>query len=92
MGYVGAMAYRPVTDFDRAVSAYIRATAALKKLTKAKLAERCGISIDTFKRYWSGDRSITLGDFNTIIGALQVDPEQAIKEIRRIFEAGEYAN
>lgn len=86
------MAYRPVTDFDRAVSAYIRSTAGIKKLTKAKLAERAGISVDTFKRYWSGDRSITLGDFRTILEALEVDPEQAINEIGRIFEAGEYSN
>lgn len=86
------MAYRPVTDFDRAVSAYIRSTAGIKKLTKVKLADRSGISVETFKRYWSGDRSITLGDFNTIIAALEVEPEQAIKEIGRIFEAGEYAD
>lgn len=86
------MAYRPITDFDRAASAYIRSTAAKKKLSKAKLADRCGISVDTFKRYWSGERSITLGDFSTILDALEVDPEQAIKEIGRIFEAGEYAD
>lgn len=86
------MAYRPVTDFDRAVSAYIRATAAKKKLGQAKLAERSDIPFETFRRYWHGKRSITLGDFASILGALDVTPEQATKEIWRIFEEGDYTS
>jgi len=92
MGYVWAMANRPVTDFDRAVSAYIRSTAAKKKVTQTKTAERAEIPFGTFRRYWDGERSITLGDFASILRALEVTPEQATKEIWRIFEAGDYTN
>jgi transcriptional regulator with XRE-family HTH domain len=85
------MAYRTgVTDFDRAVSAYIRGTAGIKKLSQTEMAERTGISFGSFRRYWHGESSITLGDFRLILQALDVTPEQATKEIWRLFEAGEY--
>lgn len=86
------MATRPVTDFDRAVSAYIRAAAAKKKLSQIKTAERAGIPYGTFRRYWDGDRSIGLSDFALIVRSLDVTPEQAVNEIWRIFEAGDYTN
>lgn len=85
------MANRPVQDFDRAVSAYIRATAVKKKLGQAKTAERAGIPFGTFRRYWEGERSITLGDFALILDALDVTPEQATEEIWRIFREGDYS-
>jgi len=62
----------------------------MKKLGQSKTAERAGIPFGTFRRYWDGERSITLGDFAAILSALDVTPEQATKEIWRIFEAGDY--
>jgi len=62
----------------------------MKKLGQSKTAERARIPFGTFRRYWDGERSITLGDFAAILSALDVTPEQATKEIWRIFEAGDY--
>ena len=85
------MAYRTgVTDFDRAVSAYIRSTAGIKKLSQTETAERANIPFGSFRRYWHGESSVTLGDFRLILNALGVTPEQATKEIWRLFDAGEY--
>lgn len=86
------MASRPVTDFDRAVSAYIRATAGAKKMGQDETAERAGIHVNTFRHYWRGERSISLGDFRIILEVLDVSGEDAMKDIQRIFESGNYAN
>lgn len=86
------MAYRPVNDYDRAASAYIRRTAVAKKIGQGKTAERAGIPFGTFRRYWDGSRSMTLSDFVSILGALDVAVEQATEEIGRILEIGDYAD
>lgn len=86
------MAYRPVNDYDRAASAYIRRTAVAKKIGQAKTAERSGIPFGTFRRYWDGSRSIALSDFVAILQALDVPVEQATEEIARILEVGDYAD
>lgn len=84
--------YRPTTDFDRAVAAYIRGAAGQRKLNQLEVSERSGIPYSTFRRYWAGERSVTLGDFRAISKALDVDPEEAMKEAGRIFESGEYSD
>jgi len=79
-----------VTDFDRAVSAYVRAAAVSRKVSAEVTAERAGISVNTFRRYWRGERSMTLGDLRAVLKALGVDFVDAEREIDRIFQAGEY--
>jgi transcriptional regulator with XRE-family HTH domain len=81
-----------MTDFDRAVSAYIRATAAAKKLGQYEVAERAGIHINTFRPYWRGERSISLGDFETILAVFEIEPEDAMADIKRIRASGNYSD
>ena len=89
-GKVTAVATRPLSDFDRAASAYIRGVAAAQKLSQLTLAERAGIHINTLRPYFLGERRMGLGDFELICNALGVDPEDAFKEIKRIRVAGNY--
>jgi DNA-binding Xre family transcriptional regulator len=91
-GKIRLMATRPVTEFDRAVSAYIRATAAAKKMGQDETAEHAGIHVNTFRRYWRGERSISLSDLRTILSALDVRTDVAVREIERIFKSGNYAS
>jgi transcriptional regulator with XRE-family HTH domain len=86
------VANRPLSDFDRAASAWIRAAAAAQKLGQYELAERAGIHINTFRPYWRGERRIALGDFELIVNALGVDPEDAMKEIKSIRLSGNYSS
>ena len=89
-GTVWGVATRPATDFDRAVSAYVRTTAVLQKLTAAVVAERAGIPVDKFRRYWRGERSIGLSELRAILGVLGVDWVDATRDIERVFQSGEY--
>jgi transcriptional regulator with XRE-family HTH domain len=84
------VASRPVTDFDRAVSAYVRSTAGIKKLGQDETAERAGIHPNTFRHYWRGERSISLGDFRTILSVFGVTSQDAMKDVERIFASGDY--
>jgi transcriptional regulator with XRE-family HTH domain len=81
---------RPLTDFDKAVAAYIRATSAAKKIGQETTAERAGIHINTFRRYWRGERAPSLGDLRTIFDALGVTLPEAMQEIERIYTSGQY--
>lgn len=91
-GNVAAVATRPVTDFDLAASAYIRAAAGAQKVTQLELAERAGIHINTLRYYWLGERRMALGDFELILSALGVEPEDAMKEIKRLRLSGNYSS
>jgi transcriptional regulator with XRE-family HTH domain len=79
-----------VTDYDRAASAYIRATAGMKRLAQDETAARAGIHINTFRHYWQGDRHMSVGDFRVIVEALGVTVEDGIKGVERLFESGGY--
>jgi hypothetical protein len=91
-GNVRAVANRPLSDFDRAASAWIRSTAGAQKLGQYEVAERANIPINTFRPYWRGDRRIALGDFEVIVVALGAEPEDAMKEIKRIRISGNYSS
>jgi transcriptional regulator with XRE-family HTH domain len=79
-----------MTDFDRAVSAYIRAAAGAKKVGQDEVAKRAGIHVNTFRHYWRGERTIGLSDLRLIMQAIDVPLDTA--EIERIFESGNYAS
>jgi transcriptional regulator with XRE-family HTH domain len=79
-----------MTDYDRAVSYYIRSTAGGKKLTQEVVAERANIPVNTLRRYWRGERSVSLGDLRPIIDALGVSTHDALDKIESIFTSGEY--
>lgn len=79
-----------MNDWDRAASAFIRASAGAQKLSMYDLAETAGIHISTFRPYWRGDRSISLGDFVTILGVLHIEGEDAMKDIKRLIATGNY--
>jgi transcriptional regulator with XRE-family HTH domain len=83
---------RTADDFDRAVAAYVRATAAAKRISAAKIAERVGVSTNTFYRYWRGERTMGLSDLRAIFNVLGVSFTDAEAEITRIYESGEYAD
>jgi hypothetical protein len=86
------MTSRPVTEFDRAGAAYIRATSGAKKIGQEKTAQLAAIPVNTFRHYWRGERSISMGDFVTIVGVLGVNLDEAFKEIDRLIASGNYAS
>jgi transcriptional regulator with XRE-family HTH domain len=81
---------RTADDFDRAVAAYVRATASAKRISATKIAEDIGVPLNTFYRYWRGHRTMGLGDLRAIFNVLGVSFTDAEAEITRIFESGEY--
>lgn len=85
MDIMGRMATRPMTELDVAASKYIQRAADKKGLTQTALAERAGIPLVTFGRYWRGQRSMTVGDFQSTLDALGVTYLKAISEIRKIM-------
>lgn len=81
---------RAATDFDRAVSAYVRVTAVGRKISAGDLADKAGIPVATFRRYWRGERSVGLSDLRAILAVLGVEWADATRDIERLFESGEY--
>ena len=86
------MPSRTADDFDRAVAAYVRMTAAAKRISAAKIAERVGVPTNTFYRYWRGERTMGLSDLRAIFAELGVSFAEAEAEITRIYNAGEYTD
>lgn len=78
-------------EFDRAVAAYVRATAGARQIKASTIAERAGLNRDTFYRYWRGERTIRLSDLRAILNVLDVSLAEAEGEITRLYESGDYA-
>lgn len=53
-------------------------------------AGRAGIPVNTFRRYWRGERAPKSSDLRLIFEVLGVSFPDAWREIDRIFVSGEY--
>ena len=82
------MPNRGTSGLDTAVAKLIRVIAAERSMKQADIADAAGIPRSTFNRYWSGERSMTLGDLERIVFALGTSYAQEAEDIHRLL-AGE---
>lgn len=78
------MTARPINNLDAAAGAYVRGQAALLGIGAAGVAERTGIPYPSVRRYFNGERSMSVGDFLAMLSALEVTDGRALAEIRRL--------
>lgn len=82
------MAARPVQALDVAASTFIRSQVAASRLPHTEVAARAGMSYASFRRYLHGQKTMTTGDFLTLLDVLGATPGHAVTEIRRIAAKG----
>lgn len=80
------MAARTVSDYDIAISTYLRMILAERNITHSDFAERMGINYNTIHYYLKGRRPMTAGDLIRAFEVLGTRPEIAIERIRRIAD------
>lgn len=80
------MPSQPQRPLDRAAAIYIRERAARIGITKAEIARKAGISVDSLRWYWDGNRSMTAGTFEAILAALSVNYIDARPRLQEIIK------
>lgn len=83
------MATRKMSGLDHAAATHIRVLAARRNMKQADVADAAEIPRATFERYWNEKRSMTLGDLERVLTALDTSWEQEAQHIRAILQAGE---
>jgi len=76
------------SSLDRAVAAYLRERAGLLDVTQAEIADAAGIPRSSFGRYWHGERSMTIGQVEAALAALDTTYSDSQEDIRRILASG----
>lgn len=74
-----------MSDLDIAVADYIRQESGHQNITGAQLGKLAGIPYETFKRYFDGTRSMSIGDLSATLDALGVTIETAMIRVRQIM-------
>ena len=83
------MATRKMSGLDHAAATHIRVLAARRNMKQSDVADAAGIPRATFGRYWNEERSMTLGDVESVLTALGTSWREEAEDIRALMIPGE---
>ena len=76
----------PDEAIDQALAAALRGKMAERNLKQNMVAERAGIPVTTFARYYNGTRAMPASRFFVVANAIGVEPGEIVKAAMHILE------